>query len=75
MKIRNAALLAALSLGLAITACEKKDDTPMEEMGNAIGDATNSRDNEEMKDAGEDAKDAMENAADGVKDAVNGENQ
>ncbi len=73
MNIRNAALLAVLSLGLAVSACQKKEESAAEKVTDAIGDATNTRDNEKMKDAGEDAKDAVDNAAEGVKDAVQGE--
>lgn len=71
MKIRNAAILAILSLGLTMTACKKNDDGPMDEAADAIGDATDSRKNENMKDAGEDIKDAAENVKDEVKDATN----
>jgi hypothetical protein len=70
MKIRNALILALLSLGLSMTACKKKDDGPMENAADAIGDATDSRDNENMKDAGEDVKDAAENVKDEVEDAT-----
>lgn len=73
MKLRNAALLAVIGLGLAVSACEKKEETPMEQLGNAIGDATNSRDNEKLKDASEDAAEAMESAGEAVKEAVSGE--
>jgi len=71
MKIRNAAVLAILSLGVALSACQKKEDSAMEEAADAIGDATDSRDNENMKDAGEDMKDAAENVKEEVKDATN----
>jgi hypothetical protein len=74
MNIRNAALLAVLSLGLAVSACQKKEESAGEKVTDAIGDATNSRDNEKLKDAGEDAKDAVDNAAEGVKDTVQGNN-
>lgn len=73
MKLQHAALLAVIGLGLAVSACEKKEETPMDKLGNAIGDATNSRDNEKLRDAGEDAADAMENAGDAMKEAVSGE--
>lgn len=75
MNFRHAALLAVLSLGVAVSACQKKEESTGEKVKDAIGDATNSRDNEKMKDAGEDAKDAVNNAAEGVKDAVQGENK
>jgi hypothetical protein len=71
MKIRNAAILAILSLGVAMTACKKKDDGPMESAADAIGDATDSRDHEKLKDAGEDLKDAAHDAKEEVKDATN----
>jgi hypothetical protein len=70
MKIRNALILALLSLGLSMTACKKKDDGAMENAADAIGDATDSRDHENMKDAGEDVKDAAENVKEGVEDAT-----
>lgn len=73
MKLRHAALLAVMGLGLAVSACEKKEETPMEKLGDAVGDATNTRENEELKDAGEDAADAMENAGEAVKEAVGGD--
>ena len=72
MTIRNAALFAVLSLGLAVSACKKAESTG-ENVKDAIGDATDSRDHEKLKDAGADAKDAANNAAEGVKDAVNGD--
>ncbi|MCC2655803.1 MAG: hypothetical protein K0Q76_911 [Panacagrimonas sp.] len=71
MKIRNAAILAVLSLGVAMSACKKNDDGPMEKATDAIGDATDSRDNENLKDAGENVKDAAENVKEEVKDATN----
>lgn len=73
MKMRNLVLLAALSVGLGLSACQKKEEGPVEKMGDAFGDATNTRENEHMKDAGEDMKDAAENAKEGVKDAVGAE--
>lgn len=70
MNIRNAALLAVLSLGLGLAACQKKEESTVEKAVDAVGDATNTRDNENLKDAGEDAKDAVENAGEAMKDAV-----
>lgn len=70
MRIRNMLMLAVLSLGLGMAACQKKDESPMEKAVDAVGDATNTRDNEELKDAGEDAADAMENAGEAVEEAV-----
>lgn len=73
MKIHYAALIAVLGLGLGVSACQKKEETPVEKAVDALGDATNTRDNEALKDAGEDAADAVENAGEAVKDAVEGE--
>jgi hypothetical protein len=73
MKLQHAALVAVIGLGLAVSACEKKEETPMEKLGDAVGDATNTRENENLKDAGEDAADAVENAGEAVKEAVGGE--
>lgn len=74
MKLHTAALMAVLSLGVGLTtACQKKEESTMEKAADALGDATNTRDNENMKDAGEDAADAIENAKEGVKDAVDAE--
>lgn len=70
MNIRNAALLAVLSLGLGLSACQKKDEGAVEKAVDAVGDATNTRDHESLKDAGEDAKDALENAGEAAKEAV-----
>lgn len=70
MKVRNMMLLAVLSLGLGLSACEKKEETTAEKVVDAVGDATNTRDNEGMKDAGEDAAAVVENAAEEVKEAV-----
>lgn len=70
MNIRNAALLAVMSLGLGLTACQKKEESAVEKAVDGIGDATNTRDNENLKDAGEDAKDAVENAGEAMKEAV-----
>ena len=70
MHIHTAALFAVLSLGLGLSACEKKEPTPMEKAAEAFGDATNTRENEKLKDAGEDAKDALENATEAAKEAV-----
>lgn len=73
MNIRNAAMLAVLTLGLGMAACQKKEETPVEKVGDAIGDATNSRDNEKMKDAGENAADAVKDAGEAAKEAVDGD--
>lgn len=70
MKMQNLVLLAALSVGLALSACQKKEEGPMEKMGDSIGDATNTREHESMKDAGEHMEDAAKDAKEGVKDAV-----
>ncbi|WP_029889960.1 hypothetical protein [Polycyclovorans algicola] len=70
MIIRNLLIALVLSMGLGVAACQKAEETPMEKATDAFGDATDTRDNEELKDAGEDAEDAMENAGDAVEEAV-----
>lgn len=70
MKSKNLGILALVALGLSLGACGNKDESAMGEAMDAMGDATNTRDNEEFKDAAEDAGDAMENAADGAKEAM-----
>lgn len=72
MKFPTIALIAVMSLGMGLAACQKKDESALDKAADAIGDATNTRDHEKLKDAGEDMKDAAENAKEGVKDAVNG---
>lgn len=73
MKTRNVLFMLVLSLGLGMAACQKADESPMDKAADAVGDATNSRDNENMKDAAEDAGDALDNAGEAVDDAVKGE--
>lgn len=70
MKLHNALLVAGLTLGLGLTACEKKPETPIEKLEDKVKDGLDSRPNEALKDAGEDASKAMENAGEAVKDAV-----
>lgn len=70
MNMKHAALLAVLSLGLGLTACQKKEESTMEKASENVQDALGTRDHEELKDAGEDAKDAVEGAVDGVKEEV-----
>jgi len=70
--IRNVLITLVLSLGLGVAACQKSEETTMEKAADAVGDATDTRENEELKDAGEDAADAMENVGDAVEDAADG---
>ncbi|MEN8663631.1 MAG: hypothetical protein ABF356_01585 [Polycyclovorans sp.] len=72
MIIRNLLITLVLSLGLGVAACQKSEESTMDKATDAVGDATNTRDNEKLKDAGEDAADAMENAGEAVEDAVDG---
>lgn len=66
-KTTRVVLIAAmLGLSAGFVGCKKQEETPIEKMQDGIGDALNTRDNEELKDAGEDAKDAMENAGDAI---------
>lgn len=70
MKLHTAAIYAVLTLGIGLTACEKKPQTPVEKLEDKVKDGLDARPNENMKDAGEDAKKAIENAGDAAKDAV-----
>jgi len=68
--MQNAMLVAALTLGLGLTACEKKPETPVEKLEDKVKDGLEMRPNENLKDAGEEAGKAMENAGEAVKEAV-----
>lgn len=70
MKLQNAALFAVLTLGIGLTACEKKPETPIEKLEDKVKDGLDARPNEAMKDAGEDAAKAIESAGEAVKEAV-----
>ncbi len=70
MKLHNAAMYAVLTLGLGLTACEKKPETPIEKLEDKVKDGLDVRPNEKLKDAGEDAAKAIENAGEAAKDAV-----
>lgn len=73
MMNRNLLITLALTLGLGVAACQKEEATPMEKAADAVGDVTNTRENEEMKDAMEDAEDAMENAGEAVEEKMEGQ--
>lgn len=60
----------ALAVFAAFSACDKKPKTLGEKIENKVGDATDSRPGEKVKDAAEDTKDAVKDAARDVKDAV-----
>ncbi|MES2489760.1 MAG: hypothetical protein V4607_08200 [Pseudomonadota bacterium] len=68
-KTSKAVLMTALLIGASVSmaACSK-EETPVEKVGDKVGDALNMRDHEKLKDAGEDAKDAAGNAVEGVKE-------
>lgn len=70
MKTQHAALAAILTLGVALTACEKKPETKMEKLEDKVKDGLDARPNEKLQDAGENAKDAMKDAGEAAKDAV-----
>ncbi len=70
MKPQHALICALLTLGLGLTACEKKADTPMEKLEENVKDGLDARPNEKLKDAGEDAADAIEQAGEAVQEAV-----
>ncbi len=70
MKLHNAAMFAVLTLGIGLTACEKKPETPVEKLEDKVKDGLEMRPNENLKDAGEEAGKAMEDAGQAVKEAV-----
>jgi hypothetical protein len=70
MKASTAIVATLLGLSVGLTACKKKDETPIEKMSESVQDGLNMRDNEKMKDAGEDAADAMKNAGEAVKEGA-----
>lgn len=70
MNMKFAAVLS-LALGAALlTGCEKKPEILMESAADAVGDATDTRENEGMKDAVEDMKEAASDAGEAVSDAA-----
>lgn len=66
LNLRMLALAAMVGLGASLAACDKKDESPMERASDSIQDGLNTRDNEQMKDAGEDVKSAIENTGDAI---------
>ncbi len=68
LNLRTAMVATMLGLGVMLAGCEKKEETPIEKMSDAVQDGLNTRDNEKMKDAGEDAKDAIENAGEAIEE-------
>ena len=70
MKLHNAALYAALTLGIGLVACEKKPETAFAKLEDKVKDGLDSRPNEKLQDAGEDAAKALENVGEAAKDAI-----
>lgn len=70
MNVKFAAALS-LALGAAMLAgCEKKPETVMDTAAEAVGDATDTRENEGMKDAVEDMQEVASDAGEAVSDAA-----
>lgn len=70
MKLLPIVVTAVLTLGLGLSACEKKPQTPIEKLEDNIKDGLNARPNEKMQDAVEDAADAVKEAGEAVEEAV-----
>ncbi len=68
MKLRNGLMVVACVA--ALSACEKKPETALEQMQDKAGDVLDSRPHENLKDAAEDAKSAVDEAAQGLKDSA-----
>ncbi len=66
LALRTVLLASMLGLGMTLSACEKKEESPVERASEAVQDGLNMRDNEEIKDAGEDVKSAIENTGDAI---------
>lgn len=62
------AIATVLGLSVSLSACEKKDETPLEETSEAVKDGLDLRKNEPIKDTGEDVKDAAEDTGEAIKD-------
>ncbi|MES2683018.1 MAG: hypothetical protein V4650_05805 [Pseudomonadota bacterium] len=70
MKLHNVLMYSVLTLGIGLTACEKKPETAIEKLEDKVKDGLDARPNENLQDAGEDAAKALENAGEAAKDAV-----
>ena len=71
MKLRYGLILAVSAALMA--GCEKKPETVGDVIADKVGDATDTRDHEGVKDAAEDVSAAVEDTASDLKDAVKGE--
>ncbi len=63
-------LAFALAVFATLTACDDKPRTVGEKIENKVGDATDSRPGEKVRDAAENTKEAVKDTARDVKDAV-----
>lgn len=70
MKLQNIALCAVLTLGLGLAACEKKPETPLQNLEDKVKDGLDSRPNEKLKDAAEDIEKAADSTGEAMKEAV-----
>lgn len=75
MRQKILGLTAAAVALLILSGCQKAEESSMDKAADFVGDVTDTRDNEKLKDAGEDAKDAMENAAEGMSETLNMDEQ
>lgn len=72
MKLRTVITVSMLGLGVVtLSACDRKDDTPLERASESVQDGLNIRENEALKDAGEDVQSAIENTGEAIENKAN----
>jgi hypothetical protein len=65
--MRFTGLLVAIPLLLTLAACDQKPATPTEQIKDKVGDALDSRPQENIRDAAEDLGEGVKDAADDLK--------
>lgn len=70
MNMKLAAAVTLVMGSVLLAGCEKKPETMMESASEAVGDATDTREHEGMKDAVEDMQEAASDAGEAVSDAA-----
>ena len=67
-RLASVLVVALVGTGLPLLACEREEESAVEQLGEKAEDALDMREHEELKDAGEEAKDALEDAGEAVKE-------
>lgn len=63
-------IITATAALIALSSCEKKEPTVREEVSDKVGDALDTRPNEELRDAAEDIEKDVKKAGEGIGDAL-----